>query len=116
MRIFESPFHVITSSVVEVVLEVTWKSHGHFLTNTMTTFLYDLSTTGAISFSDIINDSSNSFTRRLSEATQIRSRLRGALKESKRTDGEKDYLTIIKVRFKDLSCKLIEANVRKDHR
>ncbi|KAF8828615.1 hypothetical protein HHX47_DHR3000296 [Lentinula edodes] len=63
----------------------------------MTTFLYDLSTTGAISFSDIINDPTNSFTRRLSEATQMRSRLRGALKESKRTDGEKDYLTIIKM-------------------
>ncbi|KAJ3902218.1 BRO1 domain-containing protein [Lentinula edodes] len=63
----------------------------------MTTFLYDLSTTGAISFSDIINDPTNSFTRRLSEATQMRSRLRGALKESKRTDGEKDYLTIIKI-------------------
>ncbi|KAJ3992607.1 BRO1 domain-containing protein [Lentinula boryana] len=63
----------------------------------MTTFLYDLSTTGAISFLDFINDPNNSFTRRLSEITQLRSRLRGFLKESKRTDGEKDYLTIIKI-------------------
>ncbi|KAJ4490854.1 BRO1 domain-containing protein [Lentinula aciculospora] len=62
----------------------------------MTTFLYELSTTGAISFSDFLIDPSNLFSRRISEATQARSRLRGTLKESKRTDDEKDYLTIIK--------------------
>ncbi|KAF9067727.1 BRO1 domain-containing protein [Rhodocollybia butyracea] len=61
------------------------------------TFLYDFSTTGAISFSEIVNDPSGSFTRRISEATQIRSKLRGTLKESKRNDGEKDYLTVIKI-------------------
>ncbi|KIK69262.1 hypothetical protein GYMLUDRAFT_35328 [Collybiopsis luxurians FD-317 M1] len=63
----------------------------------MTTFLYELSTTGAISFSDVVSDPSGSYTRRISEATQIRSRLRGTLKESKRTDGERDYLTVVKI-------------------
>ncbi|KAJ3774086.1 pH-response regulator protein palC, partial [Lentinula raphanica] len=63
----------------------------------MAMFLYDLSTTGAISFSDFINHPSSLYTRRLSEATQLRSRLRGILKETKRIDGEKDYVTIIKV-------------------
>ncbi|KAF9257947.1 hypothetical protein L218DRAFT_909832 [Marasmius fiardii PR-910] len=63
----------------------------------MSTYLYELSTTGAISFNDFcIDQSSNqAYTRHLAQATQIRATLRGALKESKRTDGEKDYLTLI---------------------
>ncbi|KAF5380265.1 hypothetical protein D9757_008213 [Collybiopsis confluens] len=63
----------------------------------MTTFLYELSTTGAVSFTDILKDPNGSYTRRISDATQARSRLRGILKENKRADGEQDYLTIIKV-------------------
>ncbi|KAG7098268.1 hypothetical protein E1B28_000230 [Marasmius oreades] len=65
----------------------------------MSTYLYELSTTAAFSFNDFCVDQSSNqaYTRHLSEATQIRANLRGALKESKRTDGEKDYLTLVKI-------------------
>ncbi len=65
----------------------------------MTTFLYELPTTGAISFADFCVDRSlgNSYTTHIANATQSRANLRGVLKENKRTDGEKDYLKIVKV-------------------
>ncbi|KAK0476744.1 BRO1-like domain-containing protein [Armillaria novae-zelandiae] len=65
----------------------------------MTTFLYELPTTGAISFADFCVDRSlrNSYTTHIANATQSRANLRGVLKENKRTDGEKDYLKIVKI-------------------
>lgn len=65
----------------------------------MSTYLYELSTTGAISFADFcVDQSANTiYTRHISETTQIRANLRGALKEIKRTDGEKDNLNLVKV-------------------
>jgi len=65
-------------------------------------YLYELPTTGAISFIDVCVDlsSEKAHTRYLSEASQARANLRGVLKESKRTDhGEKDFLTLVKVRL-----------------
>ncbi|KAF9050057.1 BRO1-like domain-containing protein [Panaeolus papilionaceus] len=59
-------------------------------------YLYELPTTGAISFSDFFTDHSNdkACARHILDATQARANLRGALKEGKRTDhGETDYLT-----------------------
>jgi hypothetical protein len=35
----------------------------------------------------------------MAEATQSRANVRAALKESKRTDGEKDYLRLVKVNY-----------------
>lgn len=65
-------------------------------------YLYELPTTGAISFIDVCVDLSRekASTRYLSEASQARANLRGILKESKRTDhGEKDFLALVKVRL-----------------
>lgn len=63
----------------------------------MSSFLFELPTTGAISFADFCTDPSKSHTVELAEATQARANLRAALKESKRTDGEKDNLKLVKV-------------------
>lgn len=65
----------------------------------MSTYLYELPTTGAISFADFCIDHTGSYTTHIAEATQARANLRAALKESKRTDGEKDYLKLVKVRY-----------------
>lgn len=68
----------------------------------MSTYLYELPTTGAISFQDFCIDQSASYSSQLAEATQARANLRAILKESKRTDGEKDYLRVVKVRARKL--------------
>jgi hypothetical protein len=68
------------------------------LTVTMSSFLYELPTTGAVSFVDFCSDSTGAYTLQLAEATQARANVRAALKESKRTDGEKDNLGLVKVR------------------
>ncbi|KAJ7366650.1 BRO1 domain-containing protein [Mycena albidolilacea] len=65
----------------------------------MSLYLYELPTTGAISFSDFCTDSAERlYTNHISDTTQARANLRAALKESKRThDGEKDYLKLVKI-------------------
>jgi len=66
----------------------------------MSTYLYELPTTGAISFADFCTDESPNvaYLTNISETTQARANLRAALKESKRSeDGEKDYLKLAKV-------------------
>ncbi|KAF4620946.1 hypothetical protein D9613_000321 [Agrocybe pediades] len=63
-------------------------------------YLYELPTTGAISFADFCADHSGSkaYTHHLSEATQARANIRGILKENKRTeDNERDYLSLVKL-------------------
>jgi hypothetical protein len=65
----------------------------------MSIYLYELPTTGAISFADFSLDENASYTSHISEVTQARANLRGALKESKRADGEKDFLKLVKVRI-----------------
>ncbi|KAF9527292.1 BRO1-like domain-containing protein [Crepidotus variabilis] len=63
-------------------------------------YLYDLPTTGSVSFVDLCIDRSldKAYTRHISEATQARANLRGVLKDSKRTDhGEKDFLSLVKL-------------------
>lgn len=68
-------------------------------------FHYELPTTGAIAFGDLCTDMSADkvYGRHIADATQSRANLRGVLKEAKRTDGEKDYLRVVKVRF-SLTC------------
>lgn len=63
----------------------------------MSIYLYELPTTGSISFVDFCSDENDVYTTHLSEATQARANLRGALKESKRDNGEKDFLKLVKV-------------------
>ncbi|KAF8208732.1 BRO1 domain-containing protein [Mycena galopus ATCC 62051] len=65
----------------------------------MSLYLYELPTTGAISFFDFCTDVSEKlYTTHISDATQTRANLRAVLKESKRTqDGEKDYLKLVKI-------------------
>ena len=62
----------------------------------MCSYLYELPTTGAISFGDFVYDQSASYISEVSDTTEARANLRAALKESKRTD-EKDYLRLVKV-------------------
>ncbi|KAF8198069.1 hypothetical protein BJ912DRAFT_922770 [Pholiota molesta] len=62
-------------------------------------YLYELPTTGAVSFSNFCVDHSldRAYTHYIPQATEARANLRGVLKESKRTDhGEKDFLTLVK--------------------
>ncbi|KAJ7075870.1 hypothetical protein B0H15DRAFT_865595 [Mycena belliarum] len=66
----------------------------------MSLYLYELPTTGAISFSDFCTDASPDklYTGHIAETTQSRANLRAVLKESKRTqDGEKDYLKLVRI-------------------
>ncbi|KAG1900515.1 BRO1 domain-containing protein [Suillus fuscotomentosus] len=66
----------------------------------MSTYLYELPTTGAISFGDFCVDTtaSNAYASHIAEATQARANLRGVLKVTKRTGtDDKDYLRLIKV-------------------
>jgi len=66
----------------------------------MSIYLYELPTTGAISFAEFCSDGNASYTSHISEATQTRANLREALKESKRSDHrEKDFLKLVKVRI-----------------
>jgi len=64
----------------------------------MSSYVYELPTTGSIVFSDILVDDSGKYTHNIANATLARSNLRTALKESKRTDeAGKDHLRIITV-------------------
>jgi hypothetical protein len=72
----------------------------HFFFSSTTMYLFELPTTGAVTFSDFCIDLSNekAYTFHFSDATQARANLRGILKGSKRTDhNEKDYLSLVKV-------------------
>ncbi|OJT15426.1 pH-response regulator protein palC [Trametes pubescens] len=64
----------------------------------MSSYLYELPTTGAVSFADVCVDSTATYTADIADTTEARANLRATLKESKRTDqGEKDYLKLVKV-------------------
>lgn len=68
----------------------------------MTVYLYELPTTGAVSFADFCVDETEAriYSTHIAEATQFRANLRSVLKEYKRADStEKDHLRIVKVRF-----------------
>ena len=79
-----------------------------YLIVNMCSYLYELPTTGAISFGDFVYDQSASYISEVSETTEARANLRAALKESKRT-GEKDYLRLVKVKY--ILVKLYQVNV-----
>jgi hypothetical protein len=71
----------------------------------MSTYLYELPTTGAVSFADFCNDQTGSYSAQISEVTQTRANLRGVLKENKRAgDNEKDYLRLVKACTELLYC------------
>ncbi|KAF5367538.1 hypothetical protein D9758_003815 [Tetrapyrgos nigripes] len=59
-------------------------------------YLYLLPTTGPFSFSDFCGHD-NSYVRHIARSTQLRANLRSALKQAKHTDGDKDYLSLIKI-------------------
>ncbi|KAF7291662.1 BRO1 domain-containing protein [Mycena chlorophos] len=66
----------------------------------MSVYLYELPTTGAISFADFCNDTTTEklLTTHISDATQARANLRAVLKESKRAhDDERDHLKLVKI-------------------
>lgn len=62
-------------------------------------YVFELPTTGAVSFSDLCIDNSGAFTSRLADATSARASVRGVLKETKRAGNERDYLHVIKVEY-----------------
>jgi hypothetical protein len=67
----------------------------------MSNYLYELPTTGAISFADFCVDQTPNrcYTTHISDATQARANVRSELKENKRSGrDEKDYLKLVKVR------------------
>ena len=73
-------------------------THFFFIQRPM--YLFELPTTGAVTFSEFCIDLSieKAYTFHFSDATQARANLRGILKGSKRTDNdEKDYLSLVKV-------------------
>ncbi|KAG8813461.1 hypothetical protein FRC17_001574 [Serendipita sp. 399] len=82
----------------------------------MSCYVYELPTTGNISFSEILVDQTGQYTHAVANATAARSSLRALLKESKRTeDGERDYLRIIKAVFSwrtTLSANLLNTSPR----
>ncbi|KAI8994011.1 BRO1 domain-containing protein [Trametes punicea] len=64
----------------------------------MTSYLYELPTTGAISFADVCTDPTATYIADIADTTEARANLRAVLKENKRTDqNEKDYLRLVKV-------------------
>ena len=64
----------------------------------MSSYFFELPTTGAISFSEFCQDLTASYVSDIADTTEARANLRAALKESKRTDdSEKDFLKLVKV-------------------
>ncbi|KAG8746358.1 hypothetical protein FRC10_005347 [Ceratobasidium sp. 414] len=63
----------------------------------MSGYVYELPTTGALSFSELCTDITGSYAAQLASATEARANVRAVLKASKRTDaGERDYLKVVK--------------------
>jgi hypothetical protein len=65
----------------------------------VTVYTFELPTTGSLSFADHFSNGSDVYTAQISDATQARANLRSILKESKHTDGDKDYLRLVKARL-----------------
>ncbi|QRV79408.1 vacuolar protein sorting-associated protein BRO1 [Ceratobasidium sp. AG-Ba] len=64
----------------------------------MSGYVYELPTTGALSFSELCTDISGSYVAQLANATEARANVRTVLKASKRTDtSERDYLKVVKM-------------------
>jgi hypothetical protein len=59
-------------------------------------YTFGLPTTGSLSFADHFSDGLDVYTTHIANATQARANLRAVLKESKHTDGDKDYLRLVK--------------------
>lgn len=60
-------------------------------------FLFELPTTGAVSFNELCVDESAVYVARLSDATGARANVRDILKETKRAGDERDFLKVVKV-------------------
>ncbi|KAI9067272.1 hypothetical protein FKP32DRAFT_1563968 [Trametes sanguinea] len=64
----------------------------------MSSYLYELPTTGAVSYADVCVDPTATYITDIADTTEARANLRAVLKENKRTDqSEKDYLRLVKV-------------------
>lgn len=62
-------------------------------------YTFELPTTGSLSFADHFSNGLDLYTSQISDATQARANLRAVLKQSKHTDGDKDYLKLVKARL-----------------
>ncbi|EJU04137.1 pH-response regulator protein palC [Dacryopinax primogenitus] len=63
----------------------------------MSVYYYELPTTGAVTFGDLLDDRTGTHTEDVSNTSSSRAQVRGILKETKRMGAEKDYLRVIKV-------------------
>lgn len=63
----------------------------------MSGYLYELPTTGPLSFSSCYGDALGSYVPQVADTTERRANLRTLLKDTKR-NSEKDYLKLVKVR------------------
>ncbi len=61
-------------------------------------YIFELPTTGSLSFVDYFSNGSDTYTSQISDATQARANLRAVLKESKHGE-DKDYLRLVKARL-----------------
>jgi hypothetical protein len=62
-------------------------------------YTFELPTTGSLSFADRFADGLDVYATQIADATQARANLRAVLKESRHTDGDKDYLRLVKARL-----------------
>jgi hypothetical protein len=70
---------------------------GYHVLSSCSMFVFELPTTGSVSFGDLCIDKANAYTARIADATSARANVRAILKESKHSDSEKDYLRVVKV-------------------
>jgi hypothetical protein len=59
-------------------------------------YTFELPTTGSLAFADHFANGLEVYTTQIADATQARANLRAVLKESRHTDGDKDYLRLVK--------------------
>ena len=72
--------------------------HRPVLTPPMSAYIFELPTTGSLTFADVVIDKENKYAQAIANATAARANVRSVLKASKRAeDSQKDYLRLVKV-------------------
>lgn len=61
-------------------------------------YLFELPTTGTMSFGDLLGSNAINYASRISDATSARANVRSVLKETKRAGDESDFIKVVKVR------------------
>lgn len=61
-------------------------------------YVFELPTTGALSFGEVLSNDNSDYISRISDATSARANVRAILKETKRAGDESDFVKVVKVR------------------